>query len=309
MHPGQKESGPARIIFWGYNLTKKSLWKDPNIYIGLGLLLVVVTSFIYILIVKDRLSSEDKGFMKRPINGKVQNLTLAFPPSDEEPVWLVIADNMIDMKMLQKGVHQWNKATNRVVFRYKQNQDYFDNPMFDLASDPSVKRVAPYRFKTVSIRLLTEPERESSGGVTHHYYDLKTGGVYWVDISINPLYTYDPKSYEAAIVHELGHSLLLDDDYNLSSSIMNEELNVYGTITDRDSKLVVGLWIPIQPDLPLASYIATPRTLASSLEYRLSRVEETTVDHTKRVLCVGLLCTTQLQTLPTVRRGPMAATQ
>ena len=225
---------------------KWSMWRDPNVYIGIGIAVIVIPALIYAIVTHVRRGDEDSGFLYETIQGEKTQLTLAAPPTKDGTIWEVIADDTIDMKMLELAVNRWHQKTQKTVFHVRQSQEFFDHPMYMLAGDPTVKQAANYRFGTVGLRVFTEGGGESCGGITHHNFDVKTGRVYWADISINPMYTHDPESYEAALVHELGHVLLLGHDDH-RTSIMRKKLNTRGTITDHDSKLVIGLWTTEQP--------------------------------------------------------------
>lgn len=221
---------------------KWSMWRDPNVYIGIGLAAIVIPLLVYAIVTHVRRGDEPGDFIYEDIEGERTKLTLAAPPVENGSVWDVIADNSIDMKLLERAVDRWHQKTQKKVFSFRQSQEYFDHPLFMLAGDPTAKQAANYRFGTVALRVFTEGGGESCGGITHHSYDLKTGQVWWCDVSINPMYTHDQGSYEAALVHELGHTLLLAH-HDHRTSIMRKRLNVRGVITDHHVELVKGLWI------------------------------------------------------------------
>lgn len=225
---------------------KWSMWRDPNVYIGIGIAVIVIPALIYAIVTHVRRPDEPGDFLYEDIAGERTKLTLAAAPAKDGSVWDVIADDSVDMRILELAINRWHQKTQKRVFSHRQSQEFFDHPMYLLAGDPTVKQAANYRFGTVGVRVFTEGGGESCGGITHHSYDLKTGRVWWADISINPMYTHDEKSYEAALVHELGHALLLGH-HDHRSSIMRKKLNIRGTITDHHSKLVKGLWISEQP--------------------------------------------------------------
>lgn len=221
---------------------KRSIWRDPNIYIGLAIAAVVIPSLIYVIVREVRKGEVDEDFVYVDIDGEQKALTLARPPLSDEPVWRIIADKSVDVEVLDKAINRWDTKTNKRVFRYEVNQEFFDHPLFMLAGDPSVKQAVDYRLKTVAITVGTQSGKEGCGGITTHHYDLKTGEVYWVDVSINPMFTYHKRSYESAIVHELGHALLrghADHD----TSIMRKKLNDRGVITKHSAEMVRKLWM------------------------------------------------------------------
>lgn len=223
--------------------TKKkwSMWRDPNVYIGIGVALIVIPTLIYAIVTHVRRGDEEATVLYENIQGEKTALRLVAPPTEDGTVWDVIADNSVDMKMLERAVNRWHQKTQKTIFHYRQSQEFFDHPMFMLAGDPTVKQAANYRFGTVALRVFTEGGGEQCGGITHHSFDQKTGRVWWCDVSINPMYTHDEESYEAALVHELGHTLLLGH-HDHRTSIMRKKLNARGIITDRHSELVKGLW-------------------------------------------------------------------
>jgi len=221
---------------------KWSMWRDPNIYIGIAVAAIVVPSLIYAIVTHVRRGDVNEDFIYVDISGEKTMLTLARPPLAGEVVWDVIADNTIDEDILKLAVNRWEKKVGHGVFRTRVSQEFFDHPMFMMAGDPTVKQAAAYRAGTVALSVKTVGGKEGCGGLTNHNYDLKTGRVHWVDISINPMYTYDKRSYEAALVHELGHALLLGHaDHR--TSIMRKKLNDRGIITEHSTELVRKLWM------------------------------------------------------------------
>jgi hypothetical protein len=181
---------------------------------------------------------KDYGYIKVKVNNQMVDLTLLSSPTKENYVWNIIADNSVDMELLTEAIDVWHQRTGRKLFSYRQNQDYFDNPMFVLADDPLVPSGVDYRSGTVSVRVVTISDKEEYGGVTNHIYDIETGKVYWVDITINAIHTYNKDVYRAALIHELGHALLLDDEEEHETSIMRRRLNTSGVITESDAQRV-----------------------------------------------------------------------
>lgn len=215
----------------------KKLFRDPNVWIAIVLAAIVIPSLIYAIVKHVRREPEDNGFMTC-CQGKT--LVPRFVP-DNSPIWSVIADNTIDEEVLSYAVGAWNEKVNKVVLRSRVSHEWFRDPNYDLSSE--------YKFATVSITLATEPTHDESGGVTHNNYDKSTGEVYWSEITINPFYTHDKAHYKAAMLHELGHALLLAHDDH-PTSIMRKELNVRGTITDHDAEIVRELWTKTLQERP-----------------------------------------------------------
>lgn len=214
----------------------KKLFRDPNVWIAIALAAIVIPSLIYAIVKHVRRRPEDNGFMTC-CQGKTLSPRFMF----DDTMWFVVADKGIDEDVLAYASKEWNAKVGKDVFRYKSSPSWFSDPNYSLSNE--------YKFGTVSVTLATEPGSDESGGVTHNNYDKSTGEVYWSEITINPLFTHDRNRYKAALLHELGHALLLAHDDH-PTSIMRKELNVRGTITDHDAEIVRELWTKTPQERP-----------------------------------------------------------
>lgn len=209
---------------------KRSFWRDPNPWIAIGLALIVIPMLIWAIVHHVRRGPQDNGFLTVTISGQEQELRPRFAPG-AGGWWDVVSDKTVDNRVVLGAAERWNKALGFRAFDVRQDQAFFDNPNFVLRND--------YKFGSVMITVATEPGRETCGGITHHQYDKATGEVYWVEVSINPMYTHDSTSYEGAVEHELGHVLLLAHD---DEGLMRKRLDPLGEISQQDIERVRKVW-------------------------------------------------------------------
>ncbi|MHA2334529.1 MAG: hypothetical protein ACXAEU_21050 [Candidatus Hodarchaeales archaeon] len=169
----------------------------------------------------------------RALGRDAQGNDLALKPLSN--YWRVMCGKSVDLVALQNGIKEWNTKLNYTIF-YPS--------IIDLAVS-TVTAVDNEGYVVVTEGL--ESGKEEIGGLSRFSYDINTGEVYLVEIAINPLSTYNEDYYNAAVLHELGHALLLGDNES-STSIMRKKLNIRGVITDRDIALVKTIWSDVMPD-------------------------------------------------------------
>lgn len=208
----------------------KRFWRDPNVWIGIGLAAIVIPMLIWAIVHHIRRGPQDNGFITVTIDGQEKELRPRFAP-DGGGWWRVVSDKTVDQRVVLMAVERWNKALEFEAFDARQDQLFFDDPNFVLRDD--------YKFGNVTITVATEPGGEECGGITHNQYDKATGEVYWSEISINPMYTHDSTTYEGAVMHELGHALLLAHD---DEGIMRKRLDPRGEISKQDIERVRKVW-------------------------------------------------------------------
>ena len=216
----------------------KRFWRDPNTWIGIGLAVVVIPMLIWAIVHHVRRGPEDNGFMTVMIDGQETELRPRFGPG-VGGLWNVVSDNSVDHRYVAKAAERWNTVLGFKVFDARQDQSFFDDPNYTLRND--------YKFGYVTITVATEPGGEHCGGITHHNYDKATGEVYWAEITINPMYTHDSASYEGAVMHELGHALLLAHD---DEGLMRKRLDIRGKISSHDIKILREQWTASQQLTP-----------------------------------------------------------
>lgn len=200
----------------------KKLIKDPNFWIGAGIALAVLASFIY-LIASGKLFSppEDRGLIVEDgLEGKV-----TLHQSDWLGAWHVIADASVDDSVLQESMAWLNKAVGEKTIYGGVNHDRFNKDM-EITATNNMKAGNIY----IDIRQLPH-----EGGVTRHTFDKRTGEVWYSEVTLNHQYVYDRFTYLGAMKHELCHAvLMLADDEDGLGSIMEGTLNPHGALTEHD---------------------------------------------------------------------------
>lgn len=151
--------------------------------------------------------------------------------------WTAVGDATVDAPLLARAAKRWNDR----VCEGLEDCSYLcvqeDPDLFFRTQEKSLER---YGKLFVSVETLPD---NGHGGVTNNVYDTGTAETYYAVIKINHAYVQHEESYLAALVHELGHGLLLDHcDDRHETSVMRKRLNPRGTITDHDAELLREAW-------------------------------------------------------------------
>jgi hypothetical protein len=214
----------------------KQLLREPNIWIGVAIAVIVIPILIYAIIKHERGDVLEADWQTVSVSqGRV-----ALHPRyhHDNCLWTAVADDTTDAGLLNRAVKLWNDriCNEELGCRYLCTRE--DPELFSRTSEKSGAR-----FSHIFVSTETLPNT-GEGGITNNIYDKATGEAYYAIIKINKSHTYHEDSYLAALVHELGHGLLLGHcDDRHKTSIMRKTLNVRGTITDHDAELLREAWI------------------------------------------------------------------
>lgn len=222
-------------------------YKSINLWIGIAIALIVIPSLIGAIVWHETTDWPDAELDVVTLSeGPNKGEEVSLFPQKEAP-WEVIANGDIDLGTVRWATNEWNKAVGFKVFQDPwMYMEFFSNKFVLEATNPT--KAKHYMFSTVSIKSQTEAGGEHCGGVTRVSYDVSTGGAYWATITINPMFMDHERTYKAAVLHELGHALLLGHaDPHHDSSIMRKKLDTSGKITDHLVKVVRSAWTSKRP--------------------------------------------------------------
>lgn len=214
------------------------LLRDPNLWIGVGLAAVVIPALIYAIISHETKPIREADFQMVGLVPTTQGRKSLRPKFHHDKcLWTTVGDRSVRQDLLLKATEMWNA---RVCAGEDGCQYVCNREDPDLFFNTGEKSGARYGSIFVTANMMRE---DNEGGVTNNVYNVKTGEVYYSKITINEMYTHHESSYLAALVHEIGHGLLLGHcDDRHETSIMREKLNVRGRITDHDAELLREAW-------------------------------------------------------------------
>lgn len=204
-----------------------------NLGIGIGVAAVVVALFVIVIVgrcgcneeLQKAVDVEDRGMIQVKLrNGDVVQARLGFE------VYQVIGDETVNDAQLAGAIDWW--ASELGVQRLAGRRDPVG---YHKAMDgPEHARAG---LMLVSVE---ELQSQRCGGETTVYWDLDTGHIIYSVVRIAAAHSYHTPTYQAALEHEMGHGLGLDDDpYSVESrSVMRCKLVINGEVTALDRGLL-----------------------------------------------------------------------
>jgi len=217
----------------------KKIVREPNIWIGVALTLIVIPILIYAIIKHETTPIAEADWQMVSLVPTTQGRHHLTPRYHHDKcLWSVVGDKTVRADYLKKAVEAWDSRVCEGLNKKCVYLCVFDDP--DLFFRTEEKSQA--RFGNIFVSVETLPD-DGHGGITNNIYDEKTGEVYYSVVRINHVHTYHEDSYVAALTHEIGHGLLLDHcDDRHTTSIMRKKLNTRGRITDHDAELLRNAW-------------------------------------------------------------------
>jgi hypothetical protein len=219
-------------------MTGKQLLREPNFWIGVAIAAVVIPVLIYAIIRYEREPITEADFQVVSLVPTTRGRAELRPKYHHEKcLWTTVGDKTVRADLLMKATVMWNDRVceGKSGCQYVCNQN--DPDLFFRTGEKSEAR-----FGNIFVMAEVLPDN-GEGGVTNNVYDVKMGEAYYAVVKINKMHTYHEDSYIAALVHEVGHGLLLGHcDDRHETSIMRKRLNVRGTITDHDAELLRKAW-------------------------------------------------------------------
>ena len=221
-------------------MTWKQLVREPNFWIGIALACIVIPILIYAIIKHETDPIVETDWQMVSLVPTTRGRKALRPMFVHDRCqWTAIGDKTVDQELLRVAAKRWN---DRVCEGLEEDCQYLctrvDPDLFFQTKEKSLER---YGNLFVSVETLSD---DTHGGITNNVFDQATAETYYAVIKINHAHTTDRDSYLAALMHELGHGLLLGHpDDRHKTSIMRKRLNVRGTITDHEAELLRDAWI------------------------------------------------------------------